>query len=41
MILALAAAQAYVEHVMGRLLTDAEADAFRASIRQSYARVLP
>ncbi len=36
MILALADAQAYVEHVMGRPLTDAEAEAFRAHIRRAY-----
>ncbi len=36
MILAIAEAQAYVEHLMGRVLTDAEADRFRASIRQTY-----
>lgn len=36
MILMLAEAQAYIEHQLGRLLTDAEAEIFRASIRRAY-----
>jgi hypothetical protein len=36
MITMLAEAQAFIEHQLGRLLTDREAEIFRASIRRAY-----